>query len=217
MQVAISNEGPCYSMITEKQQQKNITCVWFVVYFVSTSYRYIRCDEIVLLPITFDCRQGVRQNFMKGQGVRVRIKVKNHWTKCLRLFFVPNNLVMLFSVYQTNTGHGAVGLYNESNAQKNLYSNVEVVMLLTLCTNFQVFAHFALQSSPMKLYFWYLSCKHFPEITHQYILFAPLFLHLKHFETSALLCVVKRILLNIGLNLRYSGADWGCVGPLAET
>jgi len=26
-------------------------------------------------------------------------------------------------------------------------------MLLTLCTNFQVFAHFALQSSPMKLYF----------------------------------------------------------------
>jgi len=26
-------------------------------------------------------------------------------------------------------------------------------MLLTLCTNFQVFAHFALQSSPMQLYF----------------------------------------------------------------
>jgi len=56
----------------------------------------------------------------------------------------------------------------------------------------------------MKLYFWYLSWKHFPEITHQYILFAPLFLHLKHFETSALLCVVKGILLDIGLNLRYS-------------
>jgi len=34
--------------------------------------------------------------------------------------------------------------------------------------------------------------------------FAHLFLHLKHFETSALLCVVKRILLDIGLNLRYS-------------
>jgi len=31
----------------------------------------------------------------------------------------------------------------------NLLSNVKVVMLLTLCTNFQVFAHFALQSSPM--------------------------------------------------------------------
>jgi len=86
----------------------------------------------------------------------------------------------------------------------NIHSNVEVVMLLTLCTNFLVFAHFVLQSSPMKLSFWYLSCKHFPEITHQYILFALLFLCLKHFETSALLCVVKGILLDIGLTLRYS-------------
>ena len=49
------------------------------MYFVSTSYRYIRCDEIVLLPISLDCRQGLRENFMKGQGVRVHIKVKNHW------------------------------------------------------------------------------------------------------------------------------------------
>jgi len=86
----------------------------------------------------------------------------------------------------------------------NLHSNVEVVMLLTLWMNFLVFAHFVLQSSPMKLYLWYLSCKHFPEITHQYILFATLSLHLKHFETSALLCVVKLILLDIGLKLRYS-------------
>ena len=75
---------------------------------------------------------------------------------------------------------------------------------LTLCTNFQVFAHFALQSSLMKLYFWYLLCKHFPEDTHQYILFAPLFLHLKHFEASALLCVVKYILLDFGRNLWHS-------------
>jgi len=42
------------------------------------------------------------------------------------------------------------------------------------------------------------------EITHQYILFALLFLHLKPFQTSALLCVLKGILLDIGLNLRYS-------------
>ena len=77
-------------------------------------------------------------------------------------------------------------------------------MILTLCTNFQDFAHFALQSSLMKLYFWYWFCKHFPEITHQDILFAPFFLHLKHFETFALLCVVKGILLDIRLNLRYS-------------
>ena len=53
--------------------------------------------------------------------------------------------------------------------------------------------------------------KLFPEITHQYILFAPLFLHLKHFERSALLCVIKRIVLGIGLNLRYS------LGLLSQT
>jgi len=89
----------------------------------------------------------------------------------------------------------------------NLHSYVEVMILLTLCTNFQVFAHFDLQSSPMKLYFWYLSWKHFPEITHQYILFALLFLHLKYFEASALrwvTCVVKDILLDIGLNLWHA-------------
>ena len=74
----------------------------------------------------------------------------------------------------------------------------------------------------MKLYFWYLSCKHFPEITHQYTVFCLLpsfftstlsvphrslsdhFLHLKHFEASALLCVVKGILLEIGRTLRHS-------------
>jgi len=75
-------------------------------------------------------------------------------------------------------------------------------MLLPLCTSFQVFVHFALQSSPMKLYVWYFSCKHFPEITHQYILFAPLFL-----ETFRNICVTfccEKILLDIGLNLRYS-------------
>jgi len=36
--------------------------------------------------------------------------------------------------------------------RKNVQSNVELVMLLTLCSNFQVFAHFALQSSPEKVY-----------------------------------------------------------------
>jgi len=58
----------------------------------------------------------------------------------------------------------------------NLLSNVEVVTLSTFCTNFPVFVHFALQSSRMKLYFWYLSCTHFPEMTHQYIfLLSPFF------------------------------------------
>ena len=86
----------------------------------------------------------------------------------------------------------------------SLHSNDDVVTLLTLCTNFQVFARFALQSSPMKLCFWYLPCTHFPEIIHQYILFDPLFHHLKRVETSAILCVVKRILLVNELIVRYS-------------
>jgi len=107
------------------------------------------------------------------------------------VIFVPKHLVMFLAVYQTTTGDRASNHYNKSNTQKNLLSNVEVVTLLKFCTNFQVFAHFALQSSPTKLYILYLSCKHFPEITQQYLLFAPLFLHLKHFEASALLCVVN--------------------------
>jgi len=111
---------------------------------------------------------------------------------------------MLIIMYQTNTEHPAVTFTMNPMRRINLHSNVEVFMLLMLCTNFQAFAHFALQFSPMKLYFWYWSCKHFSEITHQYILFAPLFLYLKHFEASALLCVVKGILLDIGLNLWHS-------------
>jgi len=38
-------------------------------------------------------------------------------TKWLRLFFAPKHLVMLNTVYQTNTAHRAGSLYNESNAQ----------------------------------------------------------------------------------------------------
>jgi len=111
---------------------------------------------------------------------------------------------MLIIMYQTNTEHPAVTFTMNPMRRTNLHSNVEVAMLLTLCTNLQVFAHFVLQISPMKLYFWYLSCKHFPEITHQYIFFAPLFLRLKHFEASTLLCIVKGILLDIGRNLWHS-------------
>ena len=76
-------KGHATAWLLKNNNKKNSTCVWFLVYFVSTSYRYIRCDEIVLLPITLDCRQGVRETFMKGQGVQVRLKVKNHWTKRL--------------------------------------------------------------------------------------------------------------------------------------
>jgi len=43
----------------------------------------------------------------------------------------------------------------------------------------------------------------FPEITHQYLLFAPLILHLKHFEPSSLLWVEKCV-LDIGRNSSHS-------------
>jgi len=105
--------------------------------------------------------------------------------KWLRLFFVPKQLVMLIIMYQTNTEHPAVTFTMNPMRRTNLHSNVEVFMLLTLCTNFQVFAHFTLQFSPMKLCFWYLSCKHFPEITHQYIFCSPLF----SLETFWSICV----------------------------
>jgi len=84
----------------------------------------------------------------------------------------------------------------------NLLSNVEVVMLLTLCTNFLLFAHFFCNLCRWSCTF--DICLANIEITHQYIVFDPLFLHMKHFETSTLLCVEKGILLDIGLNLKYS-------------
>jgi len=47
---------------------------------------------------------------------------------------------MLITVYQTSTGYRAVGLAFIMNPRRrtNLLSNVEIVMLLTLCTNFHV-------------------------------------------------------------------------------
>jgi len=52
MQVAISNEESCYSMIIEKNNKKAINYVSLLVYFVSSLYRYIRTDDGVLLSIT---------------------------------------------------------------------------------------------------------------------------------------------------------------------
>jgi len=74
--------------------------------------------------------------------------------KWLRLFFVPQHLVMSITMYQTNTKHPAVTFTMDPMRRTNLHSNVVVFMLLTLCTNFQVYGHFALQFSPMKFCFW---------------------------------------------------------------
>ena len=43
--------------------------------------------------------------------------------------------------------------------------------------------------------------QNFPEVTHHYILFAPLVFHVKQFEASTLLWVVKGILLDIRRNM----------------
>jgi len=78
------------------------------------------------------------------------------------VIFLRKQLVMLIIMYQTNTKHPAVTFIMNPMRRTNLHSTVEVLMLLTLCTNFQVFGHFALRFSPMQLYFLFLSCKHFP-------------------------------------------------------
>jgi len=61
-----------------KKQQKNFTSVWLLVYFVSSLYCYIIAMKLCYYQL-LDFRQGVRENLMKGQGVRVHTKVKNHW------------------------------------------------------------------------------------------------------------------------------------------
>jgi len=107
-------------------------------------------------------------------------------------------------VYRTNTGRRAVGLYNEFNAQNKFTFkcwschafNVvhQVSSFFALC--FVIFAdEVVLLIFVLQTFSW----------NHSPIYFVcSIFLHLKHFETSELLCVVKRILLDIGLNLRYS-------------
>jgi len=60
---------------------------------------------------------------------------------------------MLFKMYQTNTEHSGVTFTMNPMRRTNLHSNIEVFMLSTLCTNFQDFAHFALQFSPISCAF----------------------------------------------------------------
>jgi len=78
------------------------------------------------------------------------------------VIFAPKHLVMLITVYQANTGHRSASFYNESNAQNKVTFKCWSCHAFNVVQQLQVFAHFALESSPMKLYFWYLSCKHFP-------------------------------------------------------
>jgi len=54
--------------------------------------------------------------------------------KWLQLFFVPKHLFMLIIMCQTNTEHPAVTFTMNPMHRTNFHSNVEVSMLLTLCT-----------------------------------------------------------------------------------
>jgi len=95
-------------------------------------------------------------------------------------------------------------LYNESNAQNKFAfkcwschaSDVvhQLPSFVALC-----FAFFADEVVRLIFVLQTFSWNHSP-----IYFFAPLFLPLKHFEASALLCVVKGILLDIGLNLWHS-------------
>jgi len=56
-----------------------------------------------------DFRQGVRENLMKGQGVRVHIKVKNHWLRTSRskqlssqLCYAQSELLLLYVISSRN-------------------------------------------------------------------------------------------------------------------
>ena len=128
---------------------------------------------------------------------------------------------MLIIVYQTNTGHQAVGLYNESNAQNKLtfkYWSCHAVNVVHQLSSF-------LRTLLCNLPRW--SCTFdtclanifLKSLTNIFCLLPSLFtstisvprgplsghfLHLKHFEASASLFVVNGILLNIALNLWHS-------------
>jgi len=88
-QVAVLNEEPRYSIIIEKKTAKKtlpLSDFWCtlqvhcIVIFVATKLCYYQL---------LDFRQGVRENLMKGQGVRVHIKVKNHCNMHIVLHALP--------------------------------------------------------------------------------------------------------------------------------
>jgi len=47
--------------------------------------------------LLFDLRRGVRENFMKAQGVRVHRKVKNHWRRTFLEGTMLLNLTLLLT------------------------------------------------------------------------------------------------------------------------
>ena len=176
------------------------------------------CNEAVihlstLLENPLQIRRSWKCNFLRlsinahrkqSFFVFQRLLLVSKPAKWLRLFFVPKHLVMVIIMYQTNTEPPSSNLYNESNAENKFAfkcwschaSNV-VHQLPSFCA-----LHFAIFADEVVLLIFVLqpfSWNHSP-----IYFFAPLFLRLKHFEASALLCVVEGIMLDIGLNLWHS-------------
>jgi len=83
--------------------------------YLSTSENTLQnrpCWKCIFLRLSINSHR--KQSFFVIPCVALLVSKPTKW---LRLFFVPNNLVMLITVYQTNTEHRASSLYNESNAQ----------------------------------------------------------------------------------------------------
>ena len=70
-QVAILNEEPCYSIIIEKKMAKKTLPVWLLVHIASSLYRYIRCDESMLLSIIWFQTMGTRKFDERSGGTSV--------------------------------------------------------------------------------------------------------------------------------------------------
>ena len=117
------------------------------------------------------------------------------------VIFVPKHLVMLITVYQTNTGHQAVSFNNESNAQ-NIFTlkcwSCHAFDIVHQLSSFFALCFTIFTDEDVRFCLANIFVKSLTNI------FCLLPSFLKHFEIPALLCVVKGILLVIGLNLRYS-------------
>ena len=107
---------------------------------------------------------------------------------------------MLIIMYETNTEYPEVTFIMNPMRITNLHSNVEVYVVHQLPSFCALcIAIFADEVIRLIFVLQTFSWNHSP-----IYFFAPFFLRLKHFEASALLCVVKVILLHIGLNLWHS-------------
>ena len=69
IEVAISNEDPCYSMIIEKKKlnQQTIKYAW-LLHFVSSLHRYIHWDKVVVLSITTWFQTRGTRKFYESSG-----------------------------------------------------------------------------------------------------------------------------------------------------